>query len=808
MKRELPLVLMVVGALVVVPPVVAQEGQREDDVEEPLDPAPDEVALAEEEGELRREEELTVFSVTKVEQKLVDAPATMSVITGETLERAPAQNMSDALRPVPGIQIIQNNARDFNLTARQATSTLATSTLVTVDGRSVYLDFFGLVLWDFVPSPTSGDIEQIEVVRGPASVVWGANAVNGVVNVITKTPRKNPGFGVVLGTGLFDRDGGSRESEGNGYQLNGGFSFADAIDDTWSYKLNAGYFYSEPYSRPVGNVPLACHPLGVVPCRTETGAAVGGGVPIGGAPYPADANRPGAFENDGTSQPKFDLRVDQEVGAPDEYGRRPGRITYEGGYGGTQGIVHSGIGPFDLQSGSYMAYGRVVYNKEALRLSAFGNFVDAEAPNLLVVDPDTLGPIILGFKTQTYDLEFGNSNVLGADNNHLLTYGGNYRRNNFDISLAEGPDRNEFGAYGHWEYFVGKFRLAAGVRADKFGNLARWVWSPRVSVMFKPTPYHSIRASYNRAFVSPSFINNYLDQNLQFPTPVDLTPLGQALPPLQPLIPPPFLLTINTFGNPNLREQVMDAYEVAYTGTFGRTTVGLAAYLTDTDDNINFTYLFPEGIPGYPAPTYYGPTNPATGVTVPTPTTPAQPITLSPFLMGVLAQVPPQLGGPILLPEQAATYLNLGPIRNRGIEASIDHQLNTAFSFFANYSWQDTPKILSASSDQIPYPINEVGLPSEHRFNAGFGYDGAVFFGNASVNYASDALWMDVLNATYAGFTDAYTMLNGTVGVKLADGKVILSLKGMNLTNEQIQQHVFGDLLKRSVVAEARLFVK
>ena len=140
--------------------------------------------------------------------------------------------MADMLRSVPGMNVIQMSARDINLTARQATSTLATSQLVPVDGRSVYLDFFGLVLWDLVPSPTSGEIKQIEVVRGPASVVWGANAVNGVVNIITKTPRENEGFGLVLGGGLFDRDGGSREADGNGYQFNGGFSYANAINDT------------------------------------------------------------------------------------------------------------------------------------------------------------------------------------------------------------------------------------------------------------------------------------------------------------------------------------------------------------------------------------------------------------------------------------------------------------------------------------------------------------------------------------------------------------------------------------------------
>src|SRR5438093_510573 len=89
-------------------------------------------------------------------------------VPGATVAASSAQNFGDLLRSVPGVNVIQLSARDINVTARQATSTLTNSQLTLLDGRSVYLDFFGLVLWDFVPTNAS-DIRQIEVIRGPAS---------------------------------------------------------------------------------------------------------------------------------------------------------------------------------------------------------------------------------------------------------------------------------------------------------------------------------------------------------------------------------------------------------------------------------------------------------------------------------------------------------------------------------------------------------------------------------------------------------------------------------------------------------------
>ena len=107
--------------------------------------------------------------------------------------------------------------------------------------------------------------------------------------------------------------------------------------------------------------------------------------------------------------------------------------------------------------------------------------------------------------------------------------------------------------------------------------------------------------------------------------------------------------------------------------------------------------------------------------------------------------------------------------------------------------------------DPKPYPSQELALPPNNRFNAGFNFNGSRLLGSGSVDYSDRAFWSDVLSGPYHGFTDAYTLVNGSFGVKWADAKVTTLLKVNNLLNKDIQQHVFGDIIKRSVVAELRL---
>ena len=200
-------------------------------------PPPAQPAAPPQEPKIPTYEETVVVSASRTEQKLVDAPATMTVIGADKSRTRTSQNFAELLRTVPGLNITQVSARDINVTSRAPTGTLATGQLAVLDGRSLYQDFFGFVMWDFLPVNLN-EIKQIEVIRGPASAVWGANAVYGVINVITKSPREMQGTTATVGLGTFERTGDVHA----GSLLYASGTHAQAINDRWAYKLSIGQY--------------------------------------------------------------------------------------------------------------------------------------------------------------------------------------------------------------------------------------------------------------------------------------------------------------------------------------------------------------------------------------------------------------------------------------------------------------------------------------------------------------------------------------------------------------------------------------
>lgn len=147
--------------------------------------------------------DIEVSTASRREEKLLETPASVFVLTGEDIRRSGVTTIPEALRLVPGVAVARSNASTWAVSARGFNDIFANKLLVMVDGRTVYTPVFSGTYWDAQDYKLS-DIERIEVVKGPGGTLWGANAVNGVINIITKSAKNTHGGEVVAGVGTND----------------------------------------------------------------------------------------------------------------------------------------------------------------------------------------------------------------------------------------------------------------------------------------------------------------------------------------------------------------------------------------------------------------------------------------------------------------------------------------------------------------------------------------------------------------------------------------------------------------------------
>ena len=175
--------------------------------------------------------DVPVVSTSKKQVRLAETTAAVYVITADDIRRFGFTSVPEALRLVPGVNVARTNSGSWAISVRGFNGWLANKLLIMIDGRSVYTPLFSGVFWENL-DVVMADIERIEVVRGPGATIWGANAVNGVINIITKDASRTTG-------GLITASGGDAE-EVNGVLRIGG----DLGDDSWlrgfvKYRQNA-----------------------------------------------------------------------------------------------------------------------------------------------------------------------------------------------------------------------------------------------------------------------------------------------------------------------------------------------------------------------------------------------------------------------------------------------------------------------------------------------------------------------------------------------------------------------------------------
>ena len=235
-------------------------------------------------------EELGNIEVTSVSgraEKLSGAAASIFVVTGDDIRRSGASSLPEALRLAPNLQVARVDSARYAISARGFNGTVANKLLVLIDGRTVYTPLFSGVFWD-AQDVMLEDVERIEVISGPGATLWGANAVNGVINVITRPAQATLGAQLSGGGGNLERGGGFRH---------GGALGADG-----HYRVYGMYFDRENTERADGSAVLDGWHKGQVGFRADWGGA-GRGFTLQGDAYTGklDQTQPGQTSIDGVN---------------------------------------------------------------------------------------------------------------------------------------------------------------------------------------------------------------------------------------------------------------------------------------------------------------------------------------------------------------------------------------------------------------------------------------------------------------------------------------------------------------------------
>ena len=435
-----PIILSLIGSLLCLlshSALYAASGPKNQE-----NPAPLDLDLIQEDLDFLKEE--TVSIAVRHEQPISEAPSNVYVITDEDIRHSGAIDLPTVLRRIPGIEVIQMTATDFNVSARGNNQQRANKMLVLVDGRSIFLDVQGEVLWKMIPI-TLPEIKQIEVLKGPASALYGFNAFDGIINIITKSPQEIKGATAQFGGGEFGTITSSAVVGGNfkrlGYRLSGGWDQGQRWDDR-----NRRSFRTQKFN---GHLEY--------PLWQKSKLMMSGGL--------VDSNR---YEG-----PRVDILTLEE---------KPS-IKYA-----NVAIENADFFIRGWWTG-YDQPGTLVTNE---RIAPFFQSTDLSG------SPDQ------DLEADSWNIEGQHS--IEFEESSRLTYGVNYRRNKVESNLLRNEkgieDRVGLYLQGEWKPQESLI-IFAGVRFD-MNTFINPTYSPRASVVYKPNKDHSIRAEFSMAYRPPT----------------------------------------------------------------------------------------------------------------------------------------------------------------------------------------------------------------------------------------------------------------------------------------------------------------
>jgi outer membrane receptor protein involved in Fe transport len=751
--------------------------------------------------------EIVVEGASRGPERIVEAPSAISVVPQEVLQNVAITGQAPvALEAVPGVDVVQSGVNDFNVNARGFNSSLNRRVLTLQDGRDLAIAFLGSQEWNGLTQPLD-DLGKVEMVRGPGSALYGANAFSGVINITTPEAREVLGSKMTIAGGELEtfrvdgRHAGLAADGRLGFRLNGGYNRSDTYSR--SRTLRNGTSLQEEYEEATDEpVPLTVE---AIPIRGQsadpaTGAVSGDRDPLsnvyGGGRLDYYLDNGSVFSVDGGA-----AKVENEI-----------LVT---GIGRVQ--VHEAIKP----------YARAALAADRYNIFGYWNSRTSLEPQLSL----TSG-LELEERSDVFHFEGQNNWNFQGDRGRVV-YGASYRNTKVNTSgtlmnLANDNRSDDlYSAYGQLEYkIVPQVRLVGAARFDD-GDLIEGQFSPKGAIVFSPDENHSFRFSVNRAFQTPNLSEFFLQVPVAAPSSSPRTLEGSVetyYAAVRENIPPPALagLTITdnlpwefspftqalALGNADLDVEKVTGWEVGYKGSLGN-----GVYIT-ADGYINqlrnfVTDLLPGVNPDFPS---YALTD---EVNVPDELAaldarlallglPANhplraPIPLLIAGHGQLQQGTLIQGGNALatLPDGSRaivlSYTNAGKVTERGIELGVGYQFTpevrgdvsfTGFSF-------DVDESAQAAGDQL--------VPNTPSKKATFSltYAGQQGFdGNVTLRLVDGHPWAAGI---FQGYVPANELLNVSAGYRI-NNYVRIHATATNLLDQQRFQLFGGSVIGRRVL--------
>ncbi len=402
--------------------------------------------------------EETVSIASQHEQPISQAPSNVYVITDEEIRRSGATDVPTLLRRVPGLEVMQMTGADFNVSVRGDNQPFARRLLVMVDGRSIYIDALGFVFWKVLPV-TLPEIKRIEVLKGPVSAVYGFNAVDGVINIITKTPEEMKGTTLQFGGGEIGTISSAAVHAG--------------VRNNFGYRLSYGHDEAGQWSN--GN--QLAYRSNIVNAQADYALALQTHLQFSGGFAEANPFQgPLDILNPNRTMPRLAyarlLAEHRDFKVSAFWNSTNDNPTYPGGPPPTKIL----------------------------------QFTDPSGQNNTYVH------------SNAYNLDLQHSWRFWPT--HRLNYGVNYRVIQTSSGVAaQSTTENRLGLFAQEEWQpVAWFSAVAGVRYDMDTFINPTV-SPRIALIYAPLEGHTVRAGYSVAYRSPTIFEEQLVGQLQINLP-------------------------------------------------------------------------------------------------------------------------------------------------------------------------------------------------------------------------------------------------------------------------------------------------